>query len=258
MSYAIPSNKPAFTDGAPDAPDGTSSIHEATVNTPGILDFLQEFNREVMAGADAFTVEEANGIPASDLSAWVGNDGAFDMIFEFSHVKVPKGGKEDWYEHGDWKLTDLKKALDCVHNMSRDNARTPMQWDDSANAGFTTGEPWLPVHDDYQTCNAQAQANDPNSVLSSYRKLAELRRDAPALVAGDWRELEAESEQILAFERTCADERAVTLANFTESEVPFDPTLVNGLTLALGTHGKNKPGTLRPLEAVVYTSAQAK
>ena len=147
------------------------------------------------------------------------------------------------------------EALDCVHDMSRDNARTPMQWDDTANGGFTMGEPWLPVHDDYQTCNVQAQTDDPDSVLSFYRKLAELRRALHVLVAGDWRELEAESEQVFAFERTCAGQRAVVLANFTEDEVPFDSSLVSGLTLALGTHGEGKPGVLRPLEAVVYATA---
>ena len=345
--------KPELSDGAPDAPDGLSRIHDATVNTPGILDFLHEFKREVIDSTEAFTVGEANGVPARDLPEWVGEDGAFDMIFEFSHMLVPTGGKEVWHEHADWKLTDLKKAfaasqkataengwcpiylenhdqprsvphflpnasdevaaaktlgcvlmtmrgtpflyqgeelgftnvawpsiddyddvsshnqyklaldagkteaeaLDCVHDMSRDNARTPMQWDDTANGGFTTGEPWLPVHDDYQTCNVRAQTADPDSVLSFYRKLAELRRTANVLVAGDWRELEAESEQVFAFERTCADQRAVVLANFTEDEVLFDSSLVSGLTLALGTHGKGKPGVLRPLEAVVYASA---
>ena len=344
--------KPAFADGAPDASDGMSPIHEATVNTPGILDFLQEFKREVMTGTDAFTVGEANGVSADDLPAWVGDDGAFDMIFEFSHVLVPHGGKEIWHEYSDWKLTDLKRtfsasqkataengwypiylenhdqprsidhfvpdasdkiaaakmlacvlmtmrgtpflyqgeelgytnvawpsiedyndvsshnqyqialdagkteaeALSCVHDMSRDNARTPMQWDDSANAGFTTAEPWLPVHDDYETCNVQAQADDPDSVLSFYRKLAELRRATPVLAAGDWRELEEKSEQIFAFERACAGKRAVTLANFTEDEVSFDPAHVEGLALALSTHGESTPGTLRPLEAVVYSS----
>ena len=348
--------KPAFVDGTPDEPDGMSSIHDATVNTPGILGFLHEFKREVIDDSDAFTVGEANGVPAHDLPAWVGDDGAFDMIFEFSHITVPHGGKEIWYEPSDWKLTDLKKAfaasqeataengwypiylenhdqprsvphflpdasdevaaakmlgcvlmtmrgtpflyqgeelgyvnvawpsiddyddisshnqyklaldagkteaeaLDCVHAMSRDNARTPMQWDGSANAGFTTGEPWLPVHDDYRTCNAQAQAADTGSVLSFYHELAELRRALPVLAAGDWRELEAESEQIFAFERTCAGQRAITLANFTESEVPFDPALVEGLELALGTYGESEPGTLRPLEAVVYASAESK
>ena len=344
--------KPAFVDAAPDEPDGTSSIHDATVNTPGILDFLHEFKREVIDPTDAFTVGEANGVSADDLPAWVGENGAFDMIFQFNHMLVPTGGKEIWYERSDWKLTDLKKtfaasqkataengwypiyfenhdqprsvdhflpnasdkvatakmlgsmlmtmrgtpflyqgeelgytnvawpsiddyddvssrnqyqsaldagkteaeALDCVHDMSRDNARTPMQWDDSANAGFTTGKPWLPVHDDFRTCNVQAQANDPDSVLSFYRELAELRQATPVLAAGDWHELEADSEQIFAFERNCADQRAVTLANFTNDKVSFDPALVSGLALALGTHGESEPGALRPLEAVVYAS----
>lgn len=347
--------KPAFVDHAPDAPDGTTSIHNATANTPGILDFLHEFKREVMAGTDAFTVGEANGVTANDFPAWVGADGVFDMVFEFTHMLVPQSGAQDWYVQGDWKLTDLKdvfaasqkataengwypiylenhdqprsmphfmpnasdekaaakvlacilltmrgtpfiyqgeelgygnvawpsiddyddvsshnqyrvaieagkteaEALECVHKMSRDNARTPMQWDASANAGFTTGKPWLPVHDDYSTCNVQSQINDADSVLSYYRKLAKLREALPVLTAGDWRELEAESEQIFAYERTYENQSAVTLANFTEEEVAYDPALVSGLELALGTHGDSKPGMLRPLEAVVFASRQS-
>ena len=341
--------KPEFENGEPDAADGMSGIHAATANTPGILDFLHEFKREVLADTDAFAVGEANGVPSDQLREWVGEDGVFDMIFEFSHILVPLGGKEVWHEPTDWKLTDLKaaitaseqstaesgwypiffenhdqarsvdqfmpnardkqaaaKTLGCVlmtlrgtpflyqgeelgmgnvawpsidyyddisshnqynaaleagkseeealagvHAHSRDNARTPMQWDDSANAGFTTGEPWLPVHDDYETSNAEAQDADPNSVLSWYRDLAELRRALPVLAAGDYRELMAESEQVFAFERTCGQDRAVVLANFTEETVSYDASPAEGLTCMLGTHGPTELGVLRPLEAVV-------
>ena len=342
--------KPALADGAPDALDGTVAIHDMTANTEGILDFLNEFKREVMEGTDAFTVGEANGVEADQLTSWVGKDGVFDMIFEFSHILVPLGGREVWCEPAAWKLTELKAALTAsqantaddgwypiyfenhdhprsvnlflpnahdkaagakmlatvlmtlrgtpfvfqgeelgyqnvawpsiddyddvqtknqyamalergftpkealayVHAHSRDNARTPMQWDASENAGFTSGVPWLPVHDDFASCNVAAQEADDTSVLSWYRKLAELRRTHPVLVTGDYRELMEESEDIFAFSRGSSDGRAVVLANFTEHDVTYDETLTTGLTCVLSTHDSSQPGRLRPLEAAVY------
>ena len=344
--------KPALEDAESDGPDGLSSIHAATANTPGILDFLNEFKLEVMEGTGAFTVGEANGVPASQLSEWVGEHGVFDMIFEFSHILVPQGGTENWYESGSWTLTQLKDALtasqaataangwypiyfenhdqarsvsqflpgakDAVagakmlatvlmtlrgtpflyqgeelgyenvkwksiddyddvssHNQyamalaagkteeealasvwehSRDNARTPMQWDATENAGFTTGKPWLPVHDDYETCNVEAQEADADSVLSWYRELAALRAERDVLIAGDYTELMHESEEIYAYQRAVAQARAVVLANFKEADVEYDASLVDGLELALGTHGSATAGKLRPFEAVVYVA----
>jgi alpha-glucosidase len=110
----------------PDAPDGTTSIHNATANTPGILDFLHEFKREVMAGTDAFTVGEANGVTANDFPAWVGADGVFDMVFEFTHMLVPQSGAQDWYVQGDWKLTDLKDVFAASQKATAENGWYPI------------------------------------------------------------------------------------------------------------------------------------
>ena len=104
--------KPAvFTDGEPDAPDGMASIHEMTANTPGILDFLHEFRARVFDGHDIFTVGEANGVSPEELPLWVGENGVFSMLFEFSHVLVPYEGGECWHKALPWPLTKLKAAL---------------------------------------------------------------------------------------------------------------------------------------------------
>ena len=104
--------KPAvFADGPVDDADGMSAVHAATANTDGILDFLHEFKREVMDGTDMFAVGEANGVDASELDQWVGDNGVFDMLFEFSHMHVTQDPSEIWYRDVDWKLTDLKKPL---------------------------------------------------------------------------------------------------------------------------------------------------
>ena len=87
--------------------------------------------------------------------------------------------------------------------VGRDPARTPMQWDASANAGFTRGTPWLPVADDYRETNVAVEADDPRSMLVLYRRLIELRRQRPELVVGDWRPLAADGD-VLVYTRSAA------------------------------------------------------
>ena len=149
------------------------------------------------------------------------------------------------------------QALQAVHDFSRDNARTPMQWDAGANAGFTQGTPWLPVHDDYEQCNVAVQDADDESVLAWYRKLVELRAQTDVLVSGSYEELMADSESVYAYRRQAGQDVAVVLANFTEEETSFDPALVEGLSLVLSTHAGSTPGTLAPLEAAVYAGQEA-
>ncbi len=115
-----------FEDGTPDAEDGSVSIHDMTANTPGILDYLHEFKREVADGHDIFTVAEANGVSADELQYWVGQDGAFDMLFEFSHVNLEFKGIETWCRPDPWELKDLKKALVDSQTATKDNGWYPI------------------------------------------------------------------------------------------------------------------------------------
>ena len=343
--------KPAvFADGPADGEDGMYAVHAATANTPGILDFLHEFKAAVRDGRDIFMVGEANGVAADELGDWVGANGVFDLLFEFSHTHIPMGEAEIWCKPAQWKLTDLKRvltasqkatatngwypaffenhdqprstvnffrcegstaakakalgtvllmqrgtpflyqgeelgysnrvwgsidefddlqtrsqyefaltegftpeqALAACNRFSRDNARTPLQWDASANAGFTTGTPWLPVHADYAEVNVEAESADPDSVLNWYRRLAELRRTRDELLAGSYEELMADSEQIYAYRRAGETSTAVMLANLSDEVAAYDASLLDGLELLAGTHGATEVGTLRPLEAVVF------
>ena len=95
----------------------------------------------------------------------------------------------------------------------RDNARTPMQWDDSANAGFTTGEPWLAVNPAYPEVNAADQLDDPESVFSHYRRLIELRHTEPVVVDGDFTMLLPDHPQVYAFTRRLADTELLVMVN---------------------------------------------
>ena len=115
-----------FVDGKPDGKDGTVSIHTMTANQPGILDFLREFRNEITEGADIFTVGEANGVSADELPEWVGKNGVFDMLFEFSHVNLPLNDAEIWCYPVEWGLTDLKGAITASQNATRNNGWYPI------------------------------------------------------------------------------------------------------------------------------------
>lgn len=115
-----------------------------------------------------------------------------------------------------------EEAMGFVHRYSRDNARTPMQWNDEPNAGFTTGTPWLPVHDDYLTENTEEEASDPASVLEWYYTLVDFRQANEVLIDGDYNEIAASSEQVYAFTRENEAEKLLVAVNFTGEDVPVD------------------------------------
>ncbi len=127
--------KPAeFLDGKPDSPDGTVSVHTMTANTPGILDFLKEFKREVFEGHDIFTVGEACGVETEELTDWVGDDGVFSMLFEFTHVLLPFDGPEIWCRPKPWKLTDLKRVMFKSQEAVRDEGWLPIYFENHDRA----------------------------------------------------------------------------------------------------------------------------
>ena len=115
-----------FVDGTPDGKDGMIAIHTMTANTPGILDFLHEFKDKVFVGKDIFTVAEANGVSADELKYWVGDEGVFDMLFEFSHMNLPFTNGEIWCYPREWKLTELKKALSDSQAATKNNGWCPI------------------------------------------------------------------------------------------------------------------------------------
>lgn len=115
----------------------------------------------------------------------------------------------------------------CITARSRDNARTPVQWDDTANAGFTTGTPWIAVNPNYKEINAKAETADENSVFHFYKKLIALRKTHPIMVYGKYELLLADSEDLFVYTRTLEDEGAesgkklLVVCNFVDHEVSF-------------------------------------
>lgn len=156
---------------------------------------------------------------------------------------------------------DSEQALAALIARSRDNARTPMQWDDTPHAGFTTGIPWMTVNPNYPDINAAAQITDPLSVLSYYRQVIALRHELPVVVHGDFTMLLPDDERVYAFTRRLDNIELLTLANFSSDIVPVNlpraPSwdraellLANYLDRA---DLREVPVTLRAWEARVHT-----
>ncbi|MBQ7496372.1 MAG: alpha-glucosidase [Selenomonas sp.] len=345
-----------FVDGEPDSEDGLVNIHSMIAGTPGILDFLHEFKEKVFKGHDIFTVAEANGVEPKDLPHWVGEKGAFDMLFEFSHMNLefPKGelwgqatgytpavipglkkvltasqqatAENGWYpiffeNHDQMRCTrhyfpdsapkDLtakamasilltlrgtpfiyegqelglsnvawdsiedyndisskgqyalaleegktpEEALEIVHRYSRDNARTPMQWTREKNAGFTSGTPWLPVHEVFASECVESEAKDEDSVLSYYRRLADMRQHGEAagvLIQGDYEELLKDNSSLMAFKRSFGCREVYTVVNFTGEEQKYELPGLETASLEVASLEESSKGLLRPFEAQIY------
>ena len=358
-----------------------TAIHNMTANTDGILDYLHEFKDKVQRGKDIFTVGEANGVSASELPQWVGEDGVFDMVFEFSHMLIDLNSETDWTDRREWTLADLKRilgesqentaqngwypiffenhdqprcidhffpelsdssassdtaaasdsnmasgsdtafgsdadkdvrmaakvigtlmftlrgtpflyqgqalglrnvtwdaiddyndistkrhyeflidegktvgeAMEAVRHFSRDSARTPMHWTAGNNAGFTDGTPWLPVNDNYKTCNVETEEKDPDSILSWYRSMAAVRKAHEELIDGNFEEILNEHKQIYAFIRRGSSHEAIVLTNFSREEAEYDASILEGAELVISSaEGGGVPGILSPLESAVF------
>lgn len=117
-----------------------------------------------------------------------------------------------------------KEALEILAARSRDNARTPMQWSDEKNAGFTEGEPWIKLADNYEKINAETERADETSVLSYYKKLIALRKSSKVVSEGDITFLEKENERVLAYKRDYEGSSIIVFNNLTadETEVAAD------------------------------------
>jgi oligo-1,6-glucosidase len=147
-------------------------------------------------------------------------------------------------------------VLTVLRARGRDNARTPMQWDASVNAGFTRGTPWLAVNPNHTEINAAAAVADPDSVYHHYRRLIALRHTEPTVVDGDFTMLLPHDERIYAFTRRLDDTEILVLGNFTGSPVraELDDAAVwaSAELLLTNTAAPSEDLVLRPWQAVVY------
>lgn len=130
-------------------------------------------------------------------------------ILNMYHEKV-KEGKED-----------SNKVMEAVYIKGRDNARTPVQWDDSENAGFTTGKPWLKLNPNYKDINVKKALEDPNSIFYYYQNLIRLRKEYEIVVYGNYNLILENHDQIYAYTRTLGDETLLVITNFSSERPEF-------------------------------------
>lgn len=156
---------------------------------------------------------------------------------------------------------DLKAFLEDKKQTSRDNGRTPFQWDSSANAGFTTGKPWLKINKNYTTLNAAVQEKDANSCLNYFRQLTKLRKENPVLVYGKFSLLDKDNLDVFAYTRTMDGETFFVLLNFTKKTVDFNFNEFKSVNKILvlsnyNTDDKVAPPLvkLQPYQAIIYKS----
>ncbi|MGB6153877.1 MAG: alpha-glucosidase [Pricia sp.] len=145
---------------------------------------------------------------------------AYDSIEEYNDVETLNA----------WKAAEeagqnMDEFLDIVHSQSRDNARTPMQWNSEANAGFSTVRPWLGVNKNYPKINVAAQEKHSDSILNFYRKMIALRKANPTLVYGDYECLDLENDSIFAYRRFNDAHEFLVLHNFGKASISWSSDL---------------------------------
>ena len=145
-----------------------------------------------------------------------------------------------------------EEILRSIYAKGRDNARTPMQWNDEANAGFTTGKPWLPVNPNYTQINAQAALQDPDSVFWYYKKLVELRKSYAVFAQGDFTLLEENHPHLFVYQRCTEKEQILVVCNFAAEEVSWErPDEWKEAKALIANYPQPAQGVLRPWEAVI-------
>ena len=120
-----------------------------------------------------------------------------------------------------------------VNRKTRDNGRTPMQWNSKQNAGFSNAEPWIEVNPNYKEINAAAQENDPDSILNHYRALIKFKKENDVAIWGDYKEHYKNSDKLYVYERNYKGKRLLVINSFTEENVAFEAP--KGFDLEKGT-----------------------
>jgi oligo-1,6-glucosidase len=180
----------------------------------------------------------------------------FDSIAEYKDIETLNMYNE--------RVTEGKEApekiMTSIYAKGRDNARTPIQWDDSEHAGFTTGEPWIKVNPNYKEINAKQAVEDPNSVYNYYKRLIQLRKENPIIVYGIYDLILPEHDQIYAFIRTYEDQMLLVVLNFSGEQAAFrlpENISYNEKHLTISNYQVDsnediESFTLKPYEARVY------
>ena len=171
----------------------------------------------------------------------------FDRLEDYRDIESINA----FHQYVDSGLVTAEDMMRYLKEISRDNARTPMQWDDSRNAGFTTGTPWINVNPNYPKINAQAAVADPDSVFHYYQELIRLRHTLPVIVYGKFEGLLEDSETIYAYRRLLDGQVLTVACNFTDQEQACGLCEDPAARELISNYKTHKTGTLQPYEARV-------
>ena len=173
----------------------------------------------------------------------------FDRVEQYNDVELLTN-----YEQVRAKGGDLKRFLEGMKISSRDNGRTPMQWDSTLHGGFGNAKPWLPVNDNYKNINVAVQEGDPNSCLNYFRRMIKLRKENDVLIYGKFTLLDKDNPDVFAYTRELNGKKFLVLLNFknTLATVKTGIDLSNAKILINNYSTASSDGTLKPYEAIIY------
>jgi oligo-1,6-glucosidase len=173
----------------------------------------------------------------------------FDKIDDYRDIE-----SINMYRHIQETHGDLQAFLNAQKISARDNSRTPFQWNDSLNAGFTTGTPWLKINPNYKTVNVEAEEKDSNSCLNYFRRVIKLRKDNLVLVYGKYTLLDKDNQQVYAYTRELNGTKFLVLLNFSKNAATANTGIdfTNANLLIDNYTTANNKTALRPYEAAVY------
>ncbi|EAV39080.1 glycoside hydrolase family 13 protein [Oenococcus oeni] len=150
------------------------------------------------------------------------------------------------------KIVDGPTMLKYLANISRDNARTPMQWNDKNNAGFSSAKPWFALNPNYKSINVEDSLADKNSVFYYYQKLIKLRHNNEIIKYGSFEKIDPDDDQVYAYRRHYEGKTLLLISNFTDKIVSRDYGQSNASSLLIDNYEDDKVNELRPYEAKAY------
>ena len=239
--------------------DGWNSLYWNNHDQPRVVSRFGDDKeyREISAKMLATTLHMMKGTPYIYQGEEIGMTNVkFPSIDDYRDIETLNTYKEKMEEG-----KNVEDVMESIYIKSRDNARTPMQWDNSENAGFTDGEPWIAVNSNYKAINANDAIANPESIFHYYKELIQLRKKHPIIVYGKYELLDPDSEDLFAYTRTYEGEQLLVLSNFTKNELSYDvPAKLmdySSSSLMIGNYkdvDENLENTLilKPFETRVY------
>jgi len=239
--------------------DGWNSLYWNNHDQPRVVSRFGDDKeyREISAKMLATTLHMMKGTPYIYQGEEIGMTNVkFPSINDYRDIETLNMYKEKMEEG-----KNVEDVMESIYIKSRDNARTPMQWDNSENAGFTDEEPWIAVNSNYKAINANDAIANPESIFHYYKELIQLRKKHPIIVYGKYELLDPDSEDLFAYTRTYEGEQLLVLSNFTKNELSYDvPAKLmdySSSSLMIGNYkdvDENLENTLilKPFETRVY------